>query len=613
MRGASSRGGRPMRGGGGPPGMGFVEKPKNFKAGMKKLFTYIKPFRLKISVVIILAAASAIFSIVGPRTLALITDELVNGFKNTMLGKDANIDFGYISRIMLILIGLYGLSALFSYIQGFTMSGVSTKISYDLRNTMMKKINSLPLSYFHKTSQGELLSRITNDIDTMEQTLSQSVTQLISSAATFIGVLIMMMTISFKLTIVAFVTVPASMAFAMGIIKVSQKHFRGQQKYLGRVNGRVEETYGGHLVIKAFVKEKGSIEDFEHDNEKLASNSRKAEFFSGMMMPITGFVGNLGYVGVCIIGARIAAKGAITIGDIQAFIQYVRSFTQPVTQLANISNQLQRLAAASERVFEFLDEPEEVENEVKFKMRDLSIKGDIEFKNVRFGYNDDKIVIQNFSAMVKPGQKVAIVGPTGAGKTTMVKLLMRFYDINGGAIFIDGYDTSDFARHDLRTEFGMVLQDAWLYSGSIMENIRYGKLDASDDEVISAAKTAQVHHFVKTLPNGYDMQLDEDTTNVSQGQKQLLTIARAVLADPRVLILDEATSSVDTRTELLIQRAMDKLMEGRTSFIIAHRLSTIRGADLILCMNEGDIVEKGTHDELMHKNGFYASIYNSQF
>lgn len=613
MKPAASMGAKPSRGSGGSHGMGFVEKPKDFKGGMKKLLAYIRPFRFKIILVIILAAASAVFSIFGPRILALITDELVKGIKNMMLGAESGISFSYISKIAFILIGLYGISAIFGYIQGFVMSGVSTKLSYNLRNSIMAKINRLPLGYFHKTSQGDVLSRITNDIDTMEQTFTQSVSQLISSAATFIGVLIMMISISLKLTLVAFVTVPLSMVFAMGIIKISQKHFRGQQEYLGGVNGQVEETYGGHTVIKAFVKEQGAIDDFERDNERLALSSRKAEFLSGMMMPIMSFVGNLGYVGVCIAGARIASRGAVSIGDIQAFIQYVRSFSMPITQLANISSQLQRLAAASERVFEFLDEPEESENAPKVKMRDLSVRGDIEFRHVRFGYSEDVVVINDFSAKVKSGQKVAIVGPTGAGKTTMVKLLMRFHDINAGEILIDGHNICDFTRRDLRTEFGMVLQDAWLYSGSIMENIRYGNPNATDEEVISAAKAAQVHHFVKTLPNGYNMLLDEDTTNVSQGQKQLLTIARAVLADPSVLILDEATSSVDTRTEVLIQRAMDKLMEGRTSFIIAHRLSTIRGADLILCMDKGDIVEQGTHDELMEKNGFYAAIYNSQF
>lgn len=594
-------------------GMGVIEKPKNFKGSAKKLYAYLKPFRLKIFIVMLLAAASSVFAILGPKKLALVTDELVTGFMSMMMGGSADIDFGYIARIMLLLIGLYGISALFSYIQGYIMAGTATKLSYNLRTTIMQKINVLPLGYFHKTTQGDVLSRITNDVDTMEQTLAQSLTQLITSAATLVGVLAMMLSISVKLTLVALCTIPLTMFFALGIIKMSQKHFRNQQKYLGRVNGQVEETYGGHIVIKAFGRERASIEDFERDNDKLALSARKAEFLSGVMMPVMTFVGNLGYVAVCIIGAKMASGGSVTIGDIQAFIQYVRSFNQPITQLANISSQLQRLVAASERVFEFLGENEEEDGNVKIRMSDISVSGDIEFRHVSFGYTEDKTVINDFSAHVRPGQKVAIVGPTGAGKTTMVKLLMRFHDINGGEILIDGHNVSEFSRRDLRTEFGMVLQDAWLYSGSIMENIRYGRLGASDEEVIAAAKTAQVHHFVKTLPGGYSMQLDEDTTNVSQGQKQLLTIARAVLADPRVLILDEATSSVDTRTEVLIQKAMDKLMEGRTSFIIAHRLSTIRGADMILCMNNGDIVEQGTHEQLMEKNGFYAALYNSQF
>lgn len=590
-----------------------VQKAKDFKGSFKKLAAYLKPFKWHLLLVAILAIAGSVFSIVGPKILAKATDELAKGVMNLMLGAESGIDFHYIGKIILILIGLYLLSAAFTYIQGFFMSNVATSVSFNLRNSIMKKINRLPLKYFQKNSQGDVLSRITNDVDTLEQSLSQSITQLLTSVASIVGVLIMMLSISWKLTLIALGMIPVSIILIIGVVKLSQKHFGNQQKYLGRVNGQVEEMYGGHVVIKAFNGESQAIRNFEAENEKLAVNARKAEFLSGLMMPVMNFVGNLGYVVVCIAGAAMASNGKITIGDIQAFIQYVRNFTQPITQLTNISNQFQRMVAAAERIFEFLNEEEEKDENVKYVVGDLPIEGNIRFEHVKFGYDPDQVVIKDFTAEVKAGQKVAIVGPTGAGKTTMVKLLMRFYDIQEGAIYIDNYNINDFSRQDLRTLFGMVLQDTWLYNGTIMDNIRYGKINATDEEVIEAAKMAQVDHFVKTLPNGYHMVLNEETSNVSQGQKQLLTIARAILSDPKILILDEATSSVDTRTEILIQKAMDKLMEGRTSFIIAHRLSTIKNADLILCMKDGDIVEQGTHEELLAKNGFYANLYNSQF
>ena len=529
-------------------------------------------------------------------------------------GAAEGIDFGYIAKVLLFLVGLYALSALFSYIQGFTMSGVSAKVSYNMRRAIMEKIDRLPVSYFHKTSQGDVLSRITNDVDTLSQSLNQSITQLITSVCSIIGVLIMMLSISWQLTLVALCIVPISLLLVGRIVKSSQKYFVGQQEYLGAVNGHVEEMYGGHVVVKAFNGEARSMEKFECENEKLYNAGWKSEFLSGLMQPIMGFVGNLGYVVVCILGASMAAGGSMTIGFIQAFIQYLRSFTQPITQMASISSQVQRTMAAAERIFNFLDEPEIVEKTPKYTVENSNIRGDIRFDHVCFGYEDtDETVIHDFSADVKAGQKIAIVGPTGAGKTTMVKLLMRFHDLKSGRIYLDGKDITEFARGDLRKEFGMVLQDTWLYSGTIMENIRYGRLDATDEEVIQAAKAAQVDHFVRTLPDGYNTILNEEATNVSQGQKQLLTIARAILSDSRIMILDEATSSVDTRTELSIQTAMDNLMRGRTSFIIAHRLSTIRNADLILCMKDGDIVEQGTHEELLAKNGFYANLYNSQF
>lgn len=590
------------------------EKAKNFKGSSKKLLAYLRPFWVPMIFVMVFAAASTVFSIAGPKVLAKATDELASGLMRMVTGEAGGIDFGYIGVVLLVLGGIYLLSAGFSYAQGFIMAGVSADVSYGLRDAIEKKINKLPLSYFHRVSQGDVLSRITNDVDTLTNSLNQSITQLITSVCTLVGVLIMMLSISWQLTLVALCIIPVSLAFVMVIVKFSQKHFKNQQKYLGTVNGQVEEMYGGHLIVKAFGREEKAVEAFERENEKLYNAGWKSQFLSGLMMPVMNFVGNLGYVVICMVGASMAAGGTMTIGGIQAFIQYVRSFTQPINQLANISNQLQMTVAAAERIFQFLGEAEEPEEAPKLQTKDLDLRGDIVFDHVQFGYEDSEdLVIRDFSATVKAGQKVAIVGPTGAGKTTMVKLLMRFHDLKGGQITLDGHPITDFSRTDLRSQFGMVLQDAWLYSGSILENIRYGKLTATDEEVVQAAKTAQADHFIRTLPGGYQMELNEEASNVSQGQKQLLTIARAVLADSKVMILDEATSSVDTRTEVLIQKAMDNLMKGRTSFIIAHRLSTIREADLILCLKDGDIVEQGTHQELMEKNGFYAELYNSQF
>ena len=598
---------------GGPMGMPG-EKAKDFKGSLRKLVSYLAVYKWQILVVVLFAALSTVFTILGPNILKNATNELVRGISNTIAGGSNGIDFGYIATILLWLLGLYALSALFQYVQNYLMAGVSAQVSYNLRNALMHKINKLPLSYFHRTSHGEVLSRITNDVDILTQSLNQSITQLITSVTSLVGVLIMMLSISWQLTLIALCMIPLSLVFVLVIVKHSQKYFKGQQEYLGTVNGQVEEMYGGHLVVKAFNREKETLEDFDRENGKLYHAGWKAQFISGLMMPVMNLVSNLGYVAVCIVGASIIVSGSMTVGGIQAFIQYVRSFTQPITQLANISNQMQQTVAAAERVFEFLEEQEESEETPKLKIADCDIQGNVRFDHVAFGYEDsDQLVIKDFSADIKAGQKVAIVGPTGAGKTTMVKLLMRFHDLKGGAIYLDGHNITDFSRSDLRTEFGMVLQDTWLYNGTILENIRYGRLDATDEEVIKAAKTAQVDHFVRTLPDSYQMELNEEATNVSQGQKQLLTIARAVLADNKILILDEATSSVDTRTEVLIQKAMDNLTRGRTSFIIAHRLSTIRDADLILCMKDGDIVEQGTHEELMAKNGFYANLYNSQF
>lgn len=605
----------PGPGGGGPMGGGMrkIEKAKNFKGTMNKLLQYLKPYKLSILIVILFAIGSAAFTIVGPKILGSATTKLFEGLVSKVSGAPgAAIDFTYIGNIVILLLGLYILSTVFGIIQGYIISGVAQKVSYNFRKEIDEKINRMPLKYFDKTTHGEVLSRITNDVDTVSQTLNQSMSQIITSVITIIGVLIMMLSISWQMTLVALLILPVSMILIMAVVKRSQKYFKSQQEYLGHVNGQVEEIYSGHNIVKAFNKEEEEVKKFEKVNDTLYHSAWKSQFLSGMMMPIMTFIGNIGYVAVSILGGWLAVKRTIAVGDILAFVQYVRSFTQPIAQVAQIANVLQSTAAAAERVFEFLEEEEEVteaENPVKLQ----KVQGEVTFQDVQFGYNPDKIIINNFSSNIKPGQKVAIVGPTGAGKTTIVKLLMRFYDINSGAICIDGHDIKDFTREDLRNMFGMVLQDTWLFNGSIMENIRYGRLDATDEEVIEAAKAAHVHNFVKTLPNKYQMELNEEASNVSQGQKQLLTIARALIADPKILILDEATSSIDTRTEVLIQKAMENLMEGRTSFIIAHRLSTIRDADLILVMKDGDIVEQGNHEELLKADGFYASLYNSQF
>nr|WP_245331475.1 ABC transporter ATP-binding protein [Clostridium algifaecis] len=589
------------------------EKANDFKNTMKKLIRYMSEYRLSIIVVLIFAAASSVFSIVGPKILGNATTKLFEGIMGKISGNGSGIDFNYIGKIIVLLVFLYLISSLFSYIQGWIMSGVSMKVSYKMRKEISEKINKMPLKYFDTTNHGEVLSRVTNDVDTISQTLNQSLTQIITSVTTVVGVLIMMFSISFTMTLTALCIIPLSFGMIMLIVKQSQKYFKEQQDYLGHVNGHIEEMYGGHIVMRAFNGEKDSVEKFDKLNNTLYKSAWKSQFLSGMIMPIMNFVSNLGYVGVCVLGGWLAVKKAIEVGDIQAFIQYVRSFTQPITQIANISNILQQTAASSERVFEFLEEEEEISENDDYFVDLQKVKGYVEFKHVHFGYNPEKIVINDFSTKVKPGQKIAIVGPTGAGKTTMVKLLMRFYDVNSGRILVDGHDIKDFKRKDLRSIFGMVLQDTWLYNGSIFENIRYGKLDASDEEVKVAARAAHVEGFVRTLPGGYDMILNEEASNVSQGQKQLITIARAILANPKILILDEATSSVDTRTEVMIKKAMDNLMKNRTSFIIAHRLSTIKDADLILVMDNGDIVEQGTHEELLKKKGFYSNLYNSQF
>ncbi|WP_415279383.1 ABC transporter ATP-binding protein [Clostridium perfringens] len=603
--------GGPMgRMGGGPRA---VEKAKDFKGTMKKLGVYLKPYSLSIAIVILFAIGSAAFSIVGPKILGKATTKIFEGLVQKISGvPDASIDFGYIGNIAMILVALYLVSSLFGIIQSFIMSGVAQKVSYNLRKQISEKMDTLPLNYFDTRTNGEVLSRITNDVDTVNQTLNQSLSQIITSVVTLIGVLIMMFSISWIMTLATFIILPVSMVLISLVVKKSQKYFKSQQEYLGHLNGQVEEVYGGHNIMKAFNREEASTKDFDELNNTLYKSAWKSQFLSGMMMPIMSFVGNLGYVLVSILGGWLTIKSVITVGDIQAFIQYVRSFNQPISQMAQVANIMQSTAAAAERVFEFLDEKDEVKDPVN-SVDPSEIRGEVEFEDVHFGYNEDKIIINDFSVDVKPGQKVAIVGPTGAGKTTIVKLLMRFYDINSGSIKIDGHDIRDFKRADLRNLFGMVLQDTWLFNGTIMENLRYGRLDATDAEVKEAAKAAHVDHFVKTLPDGYNMVLNEEASNISQGQKQLLTIARAFLKDPKLLILDEATSSVDTRTELLIQKAMEKLMEGRTSFIIAHRLSTIRDADLILVMKDGDIVEQGNHEELLEKGGFYSSLYNSQF
>ncbi len=606
------RRGGPMGFGGGHGVMMKGEKPRDFKGTMLKLVKYLSVYKVSFVVVVIFAIGSTIFSILGPKILGQATTILFTGVMGMIAGSTQGIDFVSIGNIILLLVGMYLISAAFSYGQGWIMSGVSMKITYQFRKDIAAKINRMPLKYFDGTNHGEVLSRITNDVDTVSQTLNQSLTQIITSVITVVGVVIVMFSISWMMTIIALLIVPLSLAFTGVVINTSQKYFKEQQDYLGHVNGHVEEMYGGHIVVKAFNGEAKSVEQFDELNDTLYGSAWKSQFLSGMMMPIMNFISNLGYVAVCILGGYLAVRNAITIGDIQAFIQYIRSFTQPITQLANISNVLQQTAAAAERVFEFLKEPEEV-SETSNPIKLPVVDGAVEFQHVHFGYSPDKIIIRDFSASIHPGQKIAIVGPTGAGKTTMVKLLMRFYDVNSGAILVDGHNIQDFSRFDLRKLFGMVLQDTWLYNGTIMENIRYGRPDATDKEVIAAAKAAHADHFIRTLPESYQMVLNEEASNVSQGQMQLLTIARAVLADPKILILDEATSSVDTRTEVLIQEAMDDLMKNRTSFIIAHRLSTIRNADLILVMHDGDIVEQGTHTELLAQNGFYADLYNSQF
>lgn len=598
----------------GPMGGGKMsvgEKAKDFKGTMKTLWSYLAHYKIGIIFVLIFAIGSTIFSIVGPKILGNATTEIFNGLVGKITGGNG-IDFGKIGQILLFLVGLYVISALFSFVQGFIMTNISQKLTYQLRKEISKKINRMPMKYFDGRTHGEVLSRVTNDIDTLSQSLNQSITQIITSVTMIIGILIMMLSISWQMTIVALLILPVSMLLISTVVKKSQKHFKAQQEYLGHVNGQVEEIYGGHNVVKVFNGEQGVIEEFDEANNTLYASAWKSQFLSGMMMPMMTFIGNLGYVAVAILGGYLAINGTITVGNIQSFIQYVRSFTQPISQVAQVMNLLQSTAAASERVFEFLAEEEE-DQTVEHPVSIEGLEGNVTFDHVRFGYHPDKIIINDFSAVVKNGQKVAIVGPTGAGKTTMIKLLMRFYDVNSGAILIDGHDIREFNRNELREMFGMVLQDTWLFNGSIKDNIRYGRLDATDEQVIEAAKAAHVHHFVKTLPDGYDMILNEEASNVSQGQKQLLTIARAILADPKILILDEATSSVDTRTEIRIQKAMDNLMKGRTSFVIAHRLSTIRDADLILVMKDGDIVEQGTHESLLEKNGFYASLYNAQF
>ena len=597
--------------GGGPRGMMPGEKAKDFKGTMGKLISYLGKYLPAIIAVMLFAIASTVFSIIGPKILGNATTELFNGIIAQLTGT-GGIDFEAVARILLFLGIIYLVSAVLSYIQGFIMTKVSTQISYGMRRDISQKINRMPLAYFDRVPNGEVLSRITNDVDTVTQTLNQSMTQIVTSVTQFIGVLVMMLTISPLMTLVALCILPLSLIIVSNVVKRSQPFFQKQQAYLGHANGHVEEMYGGHLVVTAFNGEEKSIKTFNEINDNLYNSAWKSQFLSGMMMPLMNFVGNLGYVGICILGGFLSLNGTITVGDIQAFIQYVRNFTQPINQIANISNVLQQTAAAAERVFEFLEEEEEPADPESPLSPDL-IRGEVDFAHVHFGYVPEKTIIHDFCAIIPPGTQVAIVGPTGAGKTTMVKLLMRFYDVSEGAILLDKYDVRQFARNDLRDTFGMVLQDTWLYNDTIMENIRYGRLSATDEEVIAAAKAAQVDHFVRTLPQGYDTVLNEDATNISQGQKQLLTIARTIVSDPRILIFDEATSSVDTRTELAIQKAMDALTAGRTSFIIAHRLSTIKNADLILVMRDGDIVETGTHTQLLEKGGFYAELYNSQF
>ena len=592
-------------------GMQPTEKAKDFKGAMAKLFRYMGRYKFRFMLMFVFAVAGTVFNIVGPKILGKATTELYKGLVAKVNGT-GGIDFEKIGMILLWTLGLYLASALFSFIQGFVMTGISNDVTYNLRKDISKKINRLPMNYFESRTNGEILSRVTNDVDTLQMSLNQSMTQLITSVTTLIGVFIMMLSINVWMTLAALLILPVSMLIINKVMKHSQKYFQAQQDYLGRVNGQIEENFGGHDVVRVFNKEQDVLTEFERDNQKLYESAWKSQFFSGMMMPIMQFVGNLGYVMVALLGGVFAIRGTIEVGDIQSFFQYIRNFTQPIQQIAQVTNLLQSSAAASERVFEFLEEPEE---ELQPENPDSieGLEGNVQFEHVKFGYNPDKIIVNDFSADVHDGQKIAIVGPTGAGKTTMVKLLMRFYDVNGGSIKVDGHDVRNFNRSNLREMFGMVLQDTWLFSGTIMENIRYGRLDATDEEVIAAAKAAHIHNFIMQQPGGYQMVLDEETSNVSQGQKQLLTIARAILADNKILILDEATSSVDTRTEMQIQKAMDNLMKGRTSFVIAHRLSTIKDADLILVMKDGDIIEQGNHEELLARKGFYADLYNSQF
>ena len=595
------------------PGRGMVpgEKAKDLKGALGKILRYMGKYKIAVVFVMIIAACSTVFSVLGPKVLGKATTGLAEGLMAKVAGT-GGIDFSYIGKVLLFVLGLYLLSSVLSFVQGWIMTGITQKICYRMRKEITEKINRMPMKYFESRTYGEVLSRITNDVDTLGMGLNQSVTQIITSTATIIGVLVMMLSISPLMTLIALVVLPVSGLCVSLVVKKSQKHFITQQEYLGHINGQVEESYGGHLVIKAYNKEDEMIARFNRTNDVLYTSAWKSQFLSGIMMPIMQFVGNLGYAAVALSGGMLAIRGVITIGDIQAFIQYVKNFTQPIQQIAQVINMVQSMSAASERVFEFLNEEEEdqiVENPAAIE----TVTGEVTFDHVHFGYNPEQIIINDFSAKVKPGQKTAIVGPTGAGKTTMVKLLMRFYDVNSGAILLNDHNIKDFNRRELRDAFGMVLQDTWLFKGTIMENIRYGRLDATDEEVIAAAKAARAHHFIQTLPGGYQMELNEDASNVSQGQKQLLTIARAILADNKILILDEATSSVDTRTEIEIQKAMDNLMKGRTSFVIAHRLSTIRDADLILVMKDGDIIEQGNHEELLAKNGFYANLYNSQF
>ncbi|MGN0323778.1 MAG: ABC transporter ATP-binding protein [Oliverpabstia sp.] len=593
------------------PGPKGGERAKDFGNAMKKLISYMSRYKFRILIMMIFAVASTVFSIVGPKILGKATTELFTGLVAKVQGT-GSIDFTKITRILLFLLCIYLCSALFSFIQGFVMSGIANDVSYNLRKEISKKINRLPLKYFESRTTGEVLSRVTNDVDTLQQSLNQSITQMITSVTTLIGVFIMMLSINVWMTLCALLILPVSMTIMGQVMKRSQKYFQQQQRYLGEVNGQIEEVYGGHNIVKVFNKEDDVIAQFEETNKKLYDSAWKSQTFSGIMMPVMQFVGNVGYVMVALLGGVFVIRGSIQVGDIQSFFQYIRNFTQPVQQIAQVTNMLQMAAAASERVFEFLEEEEE-DQTVEHPVHTENLKGNVQFEHVSFGYQPDKIIVNDFSADIKDGQKIAIVGPTGAGKTTMVKLLMRYYDINNGSIKIDGHDVKDFNRSELREMFGMVLQETWLFNGTIMENIRYGRLDATDEEVIAAAKAAHIHKFIMSQPGGYNMVLNEETSNVSQGQKQLLTIARAILADNQILILDEATSSVDTRTEERIQKAMDNLMRGRTSFVIAHRLSTIRDADLILVMKDGDIIEQGNHEELMAKGGFYAGLYNSQF